>query len=100
MCRIVTWVRLHVISTASWMPIESSCRVEVSVAWGRLGTMRSSLYRIAGRSRVSIVLVYMLIVVNFQSWLDPSFIITALPAALAGIVLFLFITQTTLASQH
>ena len=43
----------------------------------------------------SIVLVYVLIVVNFQSWLDP-FIITALPAALAGIVLFLFITHTTL----
>jgi multidrug efflux pump subunit AcrB len=38
----------------------------------------------------------MLIVVNFQSWLDPFIIITALPAALAGIVLFLFITHTTL----
>ena len=39
---------------------------------------------------------YLLIVVNFQSWLDPFIIITALPAALAGIVLFLFITRTTL----
>ena len=39
---------------------------------------------------------YLLIVVNFQSWLDPFIIITALPAALAGIVLFLFITHTTL----
>jgi multidrug efflux pump subunit AcrB len=38
----------------------------------------------------------MLIVVNFQSWLDPFVIITALPAALAGIVLFLFFTHTTL----
>jgi multidrug efflux pump subunit AcrB len=38
----------------------------------------------------------MLIVVNFQSWLDPFIIITALPAALAGIVLFLFVTHTTL----
>ena len=38
----------------------------------------------------------MLIVVNFQSWLDPFIIITALPAALAGIVLFLFATHTTL----
>src|SRR6202140_4265036 len=38
----------------------------------------------------------MLIVVNFQSWLDPFIIITALPAALAGIVLFLFYTHTTL----
>jgi multidrug efflux pump subunit AcrB len=42
------------------------------------------------------VLVYLLIVVNFQSWLDPFIIITALPAALAGIVLFLFATHTTL----
>ena len=39
----------------------------------------------------AIVLVYLLIVVNFQSWLDPFIIITALPAALAGIVLFLFV---------
>jgi multidrug efflux pump subunit AcrB len=44
----------------------------------------------------SIVLVYLLIVVNFQSWVDPFIIITALPAALAGIVLFLFLTRTTL----
>ena len=42
------------------------------------------------------MLVYLLIVVNFQSWLDPFIIITALPAALAGIVLFLFFTRTTL----
>ncbi len=42
------------------------------------------------------MLVYLLIVVNFQSWLDPFIIITALPAALAGIVLFLFFTHTTL----
>ena len=44
----------------------------------------------------SIVLVYLLIVVNFQSWLDPFIIITALPAALAGIVLILFFTNTHL----
>jgi multidrug efflux pump subunit AcrB len=44
----------------------------------------------------AIVLVYMLIVVNFQSWLDPFIIITALPAAMAGIVLMLFFTHTTL----
>jgi len=44
----------------------------------------------------SVVLVYLLIVVNFQSWLDPFIIITALPAALAGIVGFLFVTHTTL----
>jgi multidrug efflux pump subunit AcrB len=44
----------------------------------------------------AIVLIYMLIVVNFQSWMDPFVIITALPAALAGIVWMLFITHTTL----
>ncbi len=43
----------------------------------------------------AIVLVYLLIVVNFQSWLDPFVIITALPAALAGIVWMLFLTHTT-----
>jgi multidrug efflux pump subunit AcrB len=45
---------------------------------------------------MSIVLVYLLIVVNFQSWLDPFIIITALPGALAGIVWILFLTHTTL----
>src|SRR5471032_3227014 len=43
----------------------------------------------------AIVLVYLLIVINFQSWLDPFIIITALPAALAGIVWMLFLTHTT-----
>src|ERR1700744_6177258 len=42
------------------------------------------------------VLVYLLIVGTFKSWIDPFIIITALPAALAGIILFLFITHTTL----
>ena len=44
----------------------------------------------------SIVLIYLLVVVNFQSWLDPFIIITALPAALAGIACILFVTNTTL----
>jgi multidrug efflux pump subunit AcrB len=44
----------------------------------------------------AIVLIYLLIVVNFQSWLDPFVIITALPAGLAGIAWMLFITGTTL----
>jgi multidrug efflux pump subunit AcrB len=44
----------------------------------------------------AVVLIYLLIVVNFQSWLDPFVIITALPAALAGIVWMLFVTHTTL----
>ncbi len=45
---------------------------------------------------LAVVLIYLLIVVNFQSWMDPFVIVTALPAALAGIVWMLFITRTTL----
>eukprot|EP00952_Eustigmatos_sp_NYUAD-ZCMA_P008430 35106-Eustigmatos_ZCMA.PRE.1 len=45
---------------------------------------------------MAIVLVYLLIVVNFQSWVDPLIIVTALPAALAGIAWMLFVTGTTL----
>jgi len=63
---------------------------------GQFGTMRNSYVGLIGGLGFAIILVYMLIVVNFQSWLDPFIIITALPAALAGIVLFLFITHTTL----
>src|SRR6202041_1275528 len=63
---------------------------------GQYGTMRTSYIGLIGGLGFAIIMVYMLIVVNFQSWLDPFIIITALPAALAGIVLFLFITHTTL----
>jgi multidrug efflux pump subunit AcrB len=63
---------------------------------GQVQTMRGSYLSLLGGLAFAIVLVYMLIVVNFQSWLDPFIIITGLPAALAGIVLFLFLTHTTL----
>ncbi len=63
---------------------------------GQLETMRSSYVGLLAGLAFAIVLVYLLIVVNFQSWLDPFIIITALPAALAGITLFLFVTHTTL----
>jgi multidrug efflux pump subunit AcrB len=63
---------------------------------GQVETMRSSYTGLLGGLVFAIVLVYLLIVVNFQSWTDPFIIITALPAALAGIVLFLFFTRTTL----
>ena len=63
---------------------------------GQITAMRDSYEGLIGGLFFSIVLVYLLIVVNFQSWLDPFIIITALPAALAGIVLFLFFTHTTL----
>ena len=66
------------------------------VVRGQIKTMRSSYVGLLSGLVFSIVLVYLLIVVNFQSWLDPFIIISALPAALAGIVWILFITRTTI----
>ena len=63
---------------------------------GQLTTMRESYEGLLIGLGASVVLVYLLIVVNFQSWLDPFIIITALPAALAGIILGLFFTETRL----
>jgi multidrug efflux pump subunit AcrB len=63
---------------------------------GQVQTMRSSYIGLLSGLVFSIVLIYLLIVVNFQSWLDPFIMISALPAALAGIAWFLFITHTTL----
>jgi multidrug efflux pump subunit AcrB len=63
---------------------------------GQVETMRTAYIGLLAGLAFAIVLVYLLIVVNFQSWLDPFIIVTALPAALAGIVVFLFLTGTTL----
>lgn len=63
---------------------------------GQAETMGSAYSQLLSGLAVAIVLVYLIIVVNFQSWLDPFIIITALPAALAGIVWSLFLTHTTL----
>ncbi len=68
----------------------------VSHRVARVETMQTSYISLLFGLVFSIVLVYLLIVVNFQSWLDPFIIITALPAAIAGIVVFLFLTHTTL----
>jgi CzcA family heavy metal efflux pump len=62
---------------------------------GEIQTMNASFIGLLLGLAFSIVLVYFLIVVNFQSWLDPFVILMALPAALAGIVWFLFVTATT-----
>jgi CzcA family heavy metal efflux pump len=66
------------------------------VVRGQVQTMESSFSGLLIGLVMSIVLVYLLIVVNFQSWLDPFIIITALPGALAGILWMLFLTHTTL----
>jgi len=63
---------------------------------GQVATMNSSFTGLGAGVAVAIVLVYLLIVVNFQSWVDPFIIITALPGALAGIVWILLLTHTTL----
>ena len=63
---------------------------------GQMVTMNTAFSGLFFGLIAAIVLIYLLIVVNFQSWLDPFVIITALPAALAGIVWILFATGTTL----
>src|SRR6201997_4850444 len=66
------------------------------VVRGQVSTMRSSFFGLGVGLAGAILLVYLLIVINFQSWLDPFIIITALPGALAGICWFLLLTHTTL----
>jgi multidrug efflux pump subunit AcrB len=63
---------------------------------GQVETMLSSFEGLLFGLIFAVVLIYLLMVVNFQSWLDPFIIITALPAALAGIVWMLFVTHTTI----
>ncbi|MGH9702893.1 MAG: efflux RND transporter permease subunit, partial [Candidatus Acidiferrales bacterium] len=62
---------------------------------GQIATMRASFVGLLAGLGFAIILVYLLIVVNFQSWLDPFIILMALPAAFAGIVWMLFVTKTT-----
>ncbi len=63
---------------------------------GQVETMRSSFIGLGVGLAFAVVLVYFVMVVNFQSWLDPFIILMALPGALSGILLMLFVTQTTI----
>ncbi|MBI2681598.1 MAG: efflux RND transporter permease subunit, partial [Candidatus Solibacter usitatus] len=63
---------------------------------GQIETMQSSFFRLGLGMVFAVVLVYLLMAVNFQSWLDPFIILTALPGAMAGILWMLFVTGTTL----
>jgi multidrug efflux pump subunit AcrB len=63
---------------------------------GQVETMRSSFIGLGVGLVFAVVLVYFVMVVNFQSWLDPFIILMALPGALSGILLMLFVTQTTI----
>ncbi len=84
-------VRTAMADTAKDVPKGSSV-----VLLGQVQTMNSAFSGLLFGLLAAVVLIYFLIVVNFQSWSDPFVIITALPAALAGIVWMLFTTQTTL----
>jgi len=69
--------------------------VELAVR-GQIQTLNSSFIGLATGLAVAILMLYLLLVINFQSWLDPFIIVSALPAALAGIAWTLFLTGTTL----
>jgi len=84
-------VKAVIADTAKEVPKGSSV-----VLLGQVQTMNSAFSGLLFGLLAAIVLIYFLIVVNFQSWSDPFVIITALPAALAGIVWMLFTTNTTL----
>ncbi|MDB5479062.1 MAG: transporter [Caulobacteraceae bacterium] len=84
-------VQSLIAQTASHAP-----RGSIVTLRGQIATMNTAFSGLFFGMLGAIVLIYMLIVVNFQSWLDPFVIITALPAALAGIVWMLFATHTTL----
>jgi multidrug efflux pump subunit AcrB len=84
-------IRQVIADTAKEVPKGSSVAL-----LGQVETMNSAFTGLLFGLLGAVVLIYFLIVVNFQSWSDPFVIITALPAALAGIVWMLFTTQTTL----
>ena len=84
-------IRKIIDDTAKSVPKGSSV-----VLLGQVQTMNSAFSGLLFGLLGAIVLIYLLIVVNFQSWSDPFVIVTALPAGLAGIVWMLFVTHTTL----
>ncbi len=74
---------------------EKAPRGTTTVVKGQIETMKSSFNGLLIGLAGAVVLIYLLMVVNFQSWVDPFIIITGLPAALAGIVWMLFLTHTS-----
>jgi CzcA family heavy metal efflux pump len=84
-------IQALITQTATKLPHGSTIDIR-----GQVSTMNTAFRGLFLGLLAAIVMIYLLIVVNFQSWLDPFVIITALPAALAGIVWMLFATHTTL----
>jgi multidrug efflux pump subunit AcrB len=94
--RIAIWARWRGYGQSS-QDLRGPSAARHSHCGARAGsTMRSSFIGLGVGLLGAILLVYLLIVINFQSWLDPFIIITALPGALAGICWFLLLTRTTL----
>lgn len=88
---VATEITKQIAETKSDVPRGSQIVVR-----GQVETMQASFTGLFGGMALAVVFVYLLIVVNFQSWTDPFIIITALPAALAGVIWMLFLTHTTL----
>ncbi len=84
-------IQKTLVETRKELPKGSSIAIR-----GQIDTQQQAFTGLYWGLAFSILLVYLLIVINFQSWTDPFIIITALPAALAGIAWMLFITSTTL----
>ncbi|MBS1102917.1 efflux RND transporter permease subunit [Gluconobacter sp. Dm-62] len=84
---------VHKVLNDTAKTVPASAQVDVR---GQATTMHGAYNQLVLGLAVSVVLIYLLIVVNFQSWLDPFIIITALPGALAGIAWALFLTHTRL----
>ena len=88
---VVDGVKAVVAAVEKDMPRGTRIRIK-----GQAESMESSFGGLATGLVFAVVLVYLLMVVNFQSWLDPFIILTALPGALAGIAWMLFLTHTTI----
>src|SRR5206468_12962506 len=72
---------------------DPTTNIHVDVS-GQIETMRESFTGLVGGMGMAIVLVYLLMVINFQSWLDPIIVLMAVPCALGGVMWMLFITHT------
>jgi len=89
--RVLAGIRPFISQAEKKLPAGSSIQVR-----GQVDTMRSSFIGLSVGLVAAIALIYLLLVVNFQSWLDPFIILTALTGALAGVIWGLHVTNTTL----
>ena len=71
----------------------ASAAVSITLS-GQIETMRESYFGLFSGMAVAVVLVFLFLVINFQSWIDPVIVLLAVPFALAGVVWMLFVTQT------